>query len=233
MARNKKDHTAARKDEARRIADRHRARPSRSRWLMIGSVTIAAMIGGAALFLLRPQAPPVEAARSSDDPALGPETAPVTIVEYGDFGCSACKAWHRAGILDELRTRYGDQIRFVFRDFPVITLQSPKAAEGGQCAYDQGKFWEYHDRLLGAAAIDVSHLKAYASEIGLDVAKFNQCLDSGRHAATVDRDLQDAIARRFRGTPAFLVNDQPITLGGAPTFEYFQRVIDQTLASGG
>lgn len=233
MARDQKDQTHAREGEARRIADRHRARPSRSRWLMIGGVAIAAMIGGAAVVLLRPQAAPVEAVRLSDDPALGPETAPVTIVEYGDFGCSACKAWHRAGILNELRTRYGDQIRFIFRDFPVITSQSPKAAEAGQCAYDQGKFWEYHDRLYSAATIDVSHLKTYAAEIGLDARKFNQCLDSGRHGSTVDRDLQDAIARGFRGTPAFLVNDQPITLGGPPTFEYFQRVIDPILASGG
>ncbi|MBI1955249.1 MAG: DsbA family protein [Acidobacteria bacterium] len=169
----------------------------------------------------------------SDDPALGPKTAPVTIVEYGDFGCSACKAWFRAGILQELRSRYGDQIRFVFRDFPVITPQSPKAAEAGQCAYDQGKFWEYHDRLYSAAAIAVSHLKAYAAEIGLDGRKFNQCLDSDRHAPTVERDLQDALARGFRGTPSFVVNDQPITLGGAPTFEYFQRLIDPILASGG
>ena len=233
MARNQKDQTHAREGEARRIADRHRARPSRSRWLMIGGVSIAAMIGGAAVVLLRPQAAPVEAVRLSDDPSLGPNNAPVTIVEYGDFGCSACKAWHRAGVLKELRSRYGDQIHFVFRDFPVITRQSPKAAEAGQCAYDQGKFWEYHDSLYSATAIGVNELKKYAGEIGLDVAKFNLCLDSGRHGPTVERDLQEAIGRGFRGTPAFLLNDQLITLGGPPTLEYFQRVIDPILASGG
>ena len=168
----------------------------------------------------------------SDDPALGPTTAPVTIVEYGDFGCSACGAWHRAGIVKELRTRYGDQVRFVYRDFPVITPQSPKAAEAAQCAYDQGKFWEFHDLLFARApAIGVSELKTYAAEMGLDVAKFDQCLDSGQHAATVDRDLQDARERRFPGTPSFLVNGQP--LGGPPSFEFFQGVIDQILASGG
>lgn len=225
---NKRDDPAANKQGNRPTGAR-----GERRWLLFGSVAILALfIGAYTLWHPLPEEA-LGAGRVSDDPALGPETAPVTIVEYGDFGCSACKAWHRAGILNELRTRYGDQIRFVFRDFPVITPQSPKAAEAGQCAYDQGKFWEYHDWLYSAAAIDVSHLKTFAAEIGLDARKFNQCLDSGRHGLTVDRDLQDAIARGFRGTPEFLVNDQPITLGGPPTFEYFQRVIDPILASGG
>ena len=79
-------------------------------------------------------------------PALGPATAPVTIVEYADFGCPACWEWYKLGILNQLRAKYGDQIRFVWRDFPVITLLSPKAAEAGQCAHEQGKFWEFHDR---------------------------------------------------------------------------------------
>lgn len=200
---------------------------------MVGAAAIAALTLGVFAFLPRPQVAAVDAARVSGDPALGPQSASVTIVEYGDFGCPACKAWHGAGVLNELRARYGDRIRFVWRDFPVITPQSPKAAEAAQCAYDQGKFWEYHDLLLGARDIGVGQLKTYASEIGLDVAVFNECLDSGRHGLTVDRDLQDAIEGGFRGTPAFLVNDQPLTLGGPPTFEYFRRLIDPLLGSGG
>jgi hypothetical protein len=165
--------------------------------------------------------------RLTDDPALGPKNAPVTIVEYGDFGCSACRAWHNADVLENLRSKYGDNIRFVFRDFPVITPESPKAAEAGQCAYDQGKFWEYHDQLYTAPAIDVPHLKEFAAATGLDMASFNQCLDSGRHAPTVDQDLQDAIKRGFPGTPAFLLNDRP--LEGPPTLENFQTTIDRVM----
>ncbi len=78
-------------------------------------------------------------------PALGPKTAPVTIVEYGDFGCPSCWLWYATGVLDQLRAKYGDQIRFVWRDYAVITLLSPDAAEAGQCANEQGKFWEFHD----------------------------------------------------------------------------------------
>jgi protein-disulfide isomerase len=184
------------------------------------------------LVLLGCQRPtgPSSGDRLSDDPALGPKDAPVTIVEYGDFGCTACRAWQNAHILDALRSKYGDKIRFVFRDFPVITPESPKAAEAGQCAYDQGKFWEYHDRLYTAPAIDVAHLKESAAETGLDMASFNQCLDSGRHAPTVDRDLQDAIKRGFPGTPTFLLNDRP--LEGPPTFGNFQLALDRIPGTG-
>jgi protein-disulfide isomerase len=125
---------------------------------------------------------------------------------------------------------YGDQVRFVWRDFPIITAFSPEAAQAAQCAYDQDRFWEYHDLLFerGPSFRD-KNLKSYAVELGLDSTAFNQCLDSGQHQATVDKDLQDAFRRRFRGTPSFLVNDQ--SLAGPPTFEFLQSLIDPILAA--
>src|SRR5260221_6782781 len=114
------------------------------------------------------------------DPSLGPQSAPVTLVEYGDFACPTCKAWHQAGVLKQVRAKYGDRLRFVWRDFPIIAPESFKAAEAGQCANDQGKFWPYHDTLYDhAPALDVSDLKAYARAVGLDAATFDRCLDSG------------------------------------------------------
>jgi len=173
---------------------------------------------------------PVDSARLSDDPALGPTTAPVTIVEYGDFGCPSCRAWHHAGILSQIRAQYGEQVRFVWRDFPVITPQSPQAAEAAQCAYDQGRFWDYHDYLYERAqSLSADALKAAAADLQLDTAKFSQCLNSGRHEATVERDLNDALAHRFRGRPSFLINDQPLI--GPPSFELLQHTIDAILAS--
>ncbi|MBI3761255.1 MAG: thioredoxin domain-containing protein, partial [Chloroflexi bacterium] len=166
------------------VRERRRAEQGRRRRLMIGAVVIGllAVAAFARFAWPRPTPQPVDAARLADDPSLGPSTAPVTIVEYGDFGCPSCRAWHQAGILDRIRAQYGERVRFVWRDFPIITAQSPKAAEAGQCAYDQSKFWEYHDLVYDRApAIGVSDLKAYAAEIGLEVEKFNQCLDSGQH----------------------------------------------------
>ena len=176
----------------------------------------------------RPQAQAVSADRLNDDPFIGSINSPVTIVEYGDFGCPSCLAWHEAGIIDRVIATYGDQVRFVWRDFPIITAQSPKAAEAGQCAYDQGYFWEYHDLMYErATSLRTGDLKGYAADLGLDAALFNQCLDSGQHRATVDKDLRDAYRKRFRGTPSFLVNDQP--LAGPPTFEFLQSLIDPIL----
>jgi len=231
MANRQHDRETSQKFSKREIRERQRVAREKRRRLTIGVTVVAVLVLGAFVFWPRPSAEPVEASRLADDPALGPATAPVTIVEYGDFGCPACRAWHNAHILDRVIAAYGDRVRFVWRDFPVITPQSPKAAEAAQCAHDQGRFWEYHDLLFARApAIAVSELKAYAAEIGSDTATFNQCLDSGQHAATVDHDLRDAFARGFRGTPSFLVNDQP--LAGPPSFSILQSLIEQILTSG-
>lgn len=164
----------------------------------------------------------------NDDPFIGSINAPVTIVEYGDFGCPSCRAWHNAGILKQVQRAYGDQVRFVWRDFPVITAQSPKASEAAQCAHDQGYFWEYHDLLFEqATSLRTGGLKLYAENIGLDSSLFHQCLDSGQHKAKVEKDLQDAYRHRFRGTPSFLVNDQPLV--GPPNFQILQNLIEPIL----
>lgn len=202
------------------------------RWrIAIGIVLAALLISAAFIFWPRPKQVTVDPARLAEDPSLGPPTAAVTIVEYGDFGCTTCRAWFKAGIMDKIRAQYGDRVRFVWRDFPIITAQSPKAAEAGQCAFDQGRFWEYHDLLYERApALSVSDLKSYASQLGLDTATFNHCLDSGQYKDKVDRSLQDAYAHHFVGTPSFLVNGQP--LAGPPSLETLQGLINSILASG-
>jgi protein-disulfide isomerase len=228
MPTEKKKKKASPKNKKQLRRQQRQERRQRQKYLRIGAVIIGfAMIVGYFLWP-RPQAQAVSPDRLNDDPFIGTADAPVTIVEYGDFGCPACRAWHNAGIKDQVRAVYGDQVRFVWRDFPVITARSPKAAEAAQCAYDQGHFWKYHDYLYeSASSLGTSDLKRYASDLGLDSELFNQCLDSGQHQATVDRDLQDAYRRRFRGTPSFLVNDQP--LAGPPNFQYLQGLIEPIL----
>ncbi|HTX90763.1 MAG TPA: thioredoxin domain-containing protein [Anaerolineales bacterium] len=166
------------------------------------------------------------------DPSLGPANAKVTIVEYGDFGCTTCLGWERAGVRQQILAKYGDQVRFVWRDYPIITAQSPKAAEAGQCASDQGKFWEYHDLLYQKApALSVSDLKAYAAGLGLDAARFDDCLDSGQDAPKVNQSWQEAKALGFVGTPAFVINGEK--LAGPGDLATFSRIIDPLLAAGG
>lgn len=162
------------------------------------------------------------------DPALGPETATVEIVEYADFGCPACRSWHNAGILEQVRAAYGDKVRFVWKDFPVITPQSPKAAEAGQCAAAQGKFWEFHDYVYeNFAGLEVSTLKQYASAVGLDQEAFNQCLDSGQMVRKVRANEQEARRLGLRGTPGFAINGKP--LPAPPGFEQLASLIQQEL----
>ena len=134
-------------------------------------------------------------------------------------------------MLKAARQEYGDKLRFVWRDFPVITAESPKAAEAARCANDQGKFWEYHDLLYEQApALSVADLKSYAVQLGLDAAVFNPCLDSGQHQAIVESEKQAAFALGFRGTPSFLLNGQPLV--GPPSLAYLEQLINQKLAGG-
>ncbi|PKO04014.1 MAG: hypothetical protein CVU41_19230 [Chloroflexi bacterium HGW-Chloroflexi-3] len=162
--------------------------------------------------------------------AVGATDAPITITEFADFGCITCKAWHQFGIKEQILEKYGDQVRFIWRDFPVITVDSPMAAEAGFCAHDQGRFWEYHDVLYqNAPALKADNLKKYAEDLGLDTTVFNQCLDSGQHTAAVETELQEALSFGFRGAPSFLVNGQRLI--GPPSFEQLSVIIDELILS--
>ena len=173
---------------------------------------------------------PIDPAPLDAAPSLGPATAPVTIIEYADFGCPSCWAWHKLGVLDELRAKYGDQIRFIWRDFPVITLLSPKAAEAGQCAHEQGKFWEFHATVYEHdGAIEATDLTAYATAIGLDMVKFDDCVTSRRYRDRVNAEQHESFERGLRGTPSFFVNGQPIV--GPQHLAAFVDLIDPILAA--
>jgi protein-disulfide isomerase len=108
----------------------------------------------------------------------------------------------------------------VYRDFPLTSIHqyAQKAAEASECADDQGKFWEYHDLIFAnQSAIDVDSLKGYAEQLGLDTATFNDCLDSGKQTAEVEKDAQDAQSYGAGGTPAFFINGEFVS--GALPFE--------------
>ena len=142
----------------------------------------------------------------------------------------ACLVWAAAGMRQQLLDKYGNKVRFVWADFPSITLESPKAAEAGRCAYDQGKFWEYQDYLYNNYhGIGIGALKFYAGRIGLDQAMFDQCLDSGVKEAEVNLDFKDAMIRSLHATPTFLINDK-VEIAGMTSLAKFAAVIDPILA---
>ena len=128
---------------------------------------------------------PVQNISVDDDPARGEANAPVTIVEFTDFQCPACAAMHP--VLEEVLKSYGNKVRFVVRDFPLNQHEcARKAAEAANAANAQGKFFEYIALLFkNQKALDVPSLKKYASELGLDRARFDAALDRGVYAAEV------------------------------------------------
>jgi len=190
-------------------------REQRLRWIRIGGLIILALGAlGIFGFYRVSSAPNVDAPLEiMASNVIGPVDASVRIVEFGDFGCPACRQWHNAGIKDQLIDTFGDQISFTFRHFPVITRQSPKAAEAGQCASEQGRFWEYHDFIYEDTpfeALSVNELKNYAAAISLDSDQFDQCLDSGKYQSYVAKDQSAALAAGARGTPTFYINGEVV-----------------------
>jgi protein-disulfide isomerase len=118
----------------------------------------------------------------------------------------------------------------VFLDLPLaMHADAPKAAEAALCAHDQGKFWEYHDKLFeNQRALKVPNLKQYAADMQLDTTAFATCLDSGQFGPSVQADMQKAASLGVTGTPAFFVNGRFIN--GAQPFEKFAQIIDEELA---
>jgi protein-disulfide isomerase len=165
---------------------------------------------------------------SADDPSSGPANAPITVVEFSDYQCPYCA--RVVPTLSKLRQAYGDKIRMVFKDFPLaIHPLAPKAAEAAHCAGEQGKYWDMHDRLFAnQQALAVPGLKETAAGLGLDGAKFGQCLDSGKYAAAIAEDMKQGEALGVQSTPTVYINGRPVL--GAQPFELFQSVIDEELA---
>lgn len=170
---------------------------------------------------------------ASDDPAWGPDDASVVIEEFADFQCPYCGQF-ALETLPSLREAYGDKVKFIYRDFPLSSIHedAQKAAEAGQCAQEQGLFWEYHNILFqNTDALSEDDLRGYAETVGADVDEFNECLDSDRNTWEVLLDTRDGSEAGVSGTPAFVING--LLLGGVRPFEQFQAIIESALASGG
>lgn len=162
------------------------------------------------------------------DPVKGPADAPITIVEWSDYQCPFCARVNPT--LAQVRQAYGDKVRIVFKDFPLPNhAEAPKAAEAAHCAGDQGKYWEMHDVLFAnQQALQVPMLKQHAATLKLDLAAFEQCLDSGKHAPRVAEGMRAGEALGVQSTPSLFVNGRPVV--GAQPFDYFKTVIDEELA---
>lgn len=179
-------------------------------------------------WMLTEPAQPIQNISVDDDPARGDANAAVTVIEFTDFQCPACAAMHP--VLEEVLKSYGNKVRFVVRDFPLNQHENArKAAEAANAANAQGKFFEYITVLFkNQKALDTPSLKKYASELGLDRARFDAALDRGVYAAEVEKDVTDGEIYGVGSTPTIFINGVPLKLLSA---DGLKQAIDAAAAN--
>jgi len=203
-----------------------------------GLVTAGAQVAGSVnnAGIDNPEVPsgPVDVSKRDDAPVFGNKNAKVVFEEFSDFQCPFCQRFVKE-TFPTLMEKYVDtgKMKIVFRHFPLpFHVNAQKAAEAGECANRQGKFKEYHDILFARGTADgtglaVADLKQYASDLGLNINRFNQCLDKGEAADAVAQDLKDGQSAGVSGTPTVFVNGKKI-VGAQPTTA-FEQAIEQAL----
>jgi len=174
-------------------------------------------------------APRVELELTEDNPTKGNAVAPITMVEFGDYQCSYCRRAHST--VQRVLNEYGDQIRYVFVDYPLPNHdRATPAAEATHCAGEQDKYWEYADHLMVMAGdLNDNNLRERAEQVGLDIGEFMSCYTSGRYTDLIEAGLQIGSASGVDRTPTFFINGR--ILAGAKNYETFKLIIDEELST--
>lgn len=189
-----------------------------------------------------PQPNPVVSINVHGEPYRGSSTSSLAIIEYSDFQCPFCARYVQE-IYPQIEKDYikTGKIRYLFRDLPLpIHPQAMQAAEAARCAGEQGKFWEMHDRLFSnQSALSTNDLPKHAQALGVEPAKFNECMASGKYARAIRGIMSGAERMGVNGTPAFLIgtvssNGDVISssnlIVGVETYEAFKSVLDELLS---
>jgi protein-disulfide isomerase len=176
-------------------------------------------------FLIAPESP-VFSISTTDQPSLGKDNAPVTIIAFTDYQCPSCASMHPS--LERVVKEYGDKVRLVTRDFPLTQhVDAFKAAEAAEAAREQGKYWEYIQVLLkNQSLLTVEKLKGYATEVGLDRTRFDSALDSGKFKESVQLDIDDGIRLGLKGTPTLFINGRRVSV---KSYEDLKALVDAAL----
>lgn len=165
-----------------------------------------------------------------DDYVLGSDSAQITIIEFSDYECPYCRKWHTE-VFPQIREKYGDKVRFVYRDFPLYSIHpnAEPAAIAANCAGEQDKYWEFNELLFnGNKDLSPATYEAYAKDLGLNVDTFTSCQSEPGMKEEVTADYDFAANLGVRSTPTFFINGLAVV--GAQPFEVFEQVIDMELA---
>jgi protein-disulfide isomerase len=187
------------------------------------------------------EAPPdvVHLALPPGEPALGSATAPLTMVEFTDYQCPYCRRF-QAEVWPKLKRHYIDtgKVRYIARDLPLeFHSAAAPAAEAAHCAGEQGKFWEMHAALLGGAAdLAAGGIERRARALGLDMARFDECVAHRKYSAVIAAHMHEADAAGIDGTPGFIVGRAArgeltgMRLEGALPYKEFADLLRELLA---
>lgn len=171
-----------------------------------------------------PNYPNIPNVSPDNDAFLGGENAKVTIVEFSEYLCPFCKKVEPT--IKQINEIYGDQVKIVFRDFPVHGEEAENLAIATECTKDQGKYWEVHDKAFELQ--DLTQLREYVNTLGIDMALYDICVDQRQKLDEITKDKNDGLTYGVEGTPTFFINGYKLV--GAQPIEKFKEVIDYELS---
>jgi protein-disulfide isomerase len=172
-------------------------------------------------------APPMASVDVSNAAAVeGPANAPAQLVEFADFQCPYCQKVNPD--INKLLQEFKGKLSVVYKDLPLpMHANAEKAAEAARCAGEQGQFWEYHNALFTDRKLQADDLKQEAKTLKMDTVKFDECLDSGKQAASVNLDRTEGINLGLSGTPSFFLNGH--FFSGAVDYNLLRQMVEQQL----
>ena len=213
MARNKRNRTSKRRASKKN--------QTRNFYLGIGGFVTLLVIAGIYLYLDQP--PEVSASRLELETSLGADDAQVTIYEFASYGCEACRYDHERGFNAQVEAlleqpEFEGKVRFVYVNYPIISINDPLSAEAAQCALDQGsnEFWTFHNEIYEISDAEYATMRGvddfvdFADRIGLDSSSIESCLNSDTHERTVQYHKRRGDERFVQGTPTYFVNNQRV-----------------------
>ena len=161
--------------------------------------------------------------------SLGPEDAPITLIEFSDFQCPFCRRWHEE-VYEPLLAAYPGKIRIVYRNLPLTSIHPDafSAAEAAMCAGEQDAFWPYHEKLFSSETLGSEVYTKYAQDLSLDMTAFEACMTEHKYQEAIQIDSDFAIDMGIRSTPTFFINGLAVV--GAQPLDVFKQVIDKELA---
>ncbi len=189
---------------------------------LFGPIVLGILVGGA--LIIKTSLSQAEGAH-----IRGNKNAKVKLVEYSDFQCPYCERHYPT--IKQILAEYGDKVSFEYKHFPLNNIHplAQPAAEASECASEQGKFWEYHDKIFeNQRTLSQATLTQWAQDLGLNMTKFNSCVQAGTYRTKVQEQAAEGAGMDVEGTPATFVNGQLVS--GALPYEAFKQLIDAELA---